>query len=368
MAAGAGHPGVFLYHAVHPFDLTDWHIKNAEQSLPLTAVLLFVSPWGMPFFFLIAGTGTWFAMQRRTAGQYLRERTLRLLIPFFAGCLLLTPLMLTLEWMHKTWTGELTGTLADFIAARPFVLGPQMFGWAGYHLWFLGFLFSFSLLGVPLFQWLKGAAGYSLRSRLIALVERRGGFLFALIPLIAVQVLFRIFFLEGEHNWADFAYMFLYFTAGYLLYTDQRFLEAIARDSGWVLATALLTSAFLLIVAATGDVFAWIEMPQTPQFYLAWSIYVINGWSWTLLLLLIGRRSLNFTNPWLQYGQQAIVPFFMLHQPVIMTIAFFVVQWDAPILPKALLVLAGSFAATLALYEFVIRRIRPLRMLFGMKT
>jgi peptidoglycan/LPS O-acetylase OafA/YrhL len=56
---------VFLYHAVHPFDLTDWHIKNAEQSELLTGFLLFLSPWGMPFFFLIAGTGTWFARRHR---------------------------------------------------------------------------------------------------------------------------------------------------------------------------------------------------------------------------------------------------------------------------------------------------------------
>ncbi len=36
--------GVFLYHAIHPFDLTDWHVKNAELSRPLTAILLFFAP------------------------------------------------------------------------------------------------------------------------------------------------------------------------------------------------------------------------------------------------------------------------------------------------------------------------------------
>jgi len=65
--------GVFLFHAVHPFDLSDWHIKNAEQSMAVSVVLGLLFPWGMPFFFLIAGTGSWFALRRRTAGQYVGE-------------------------------------------------------------------------------------------------------------------------------------------------------------------------------------------------------------------------------------------------------------------------------------------------------
>jgi hypothetical protein len=32
--------GVFLFYAVHPFDLTAWHITNAEQSVAVT----FLSP------------------------------------------------------------------------------------------------------------------------------------------------------------------------------------------------------------------------------------------------------------------------------------------------------------------------------------
>lgn len=31
--------GVFLFHAVHLFDITDWHIKNAEQSAVITFFL-----------------------------------------------------------------------------------------------------------------------------------------------------------------------------------------------------------------------------------------------------------------------------------------------------------------------------------------
>lgn len=48
--------GVFLFHAVHPFDdLVDWHIKNTEKSVLATFYTGFFNLWGMPFFFLMAG-------------------------------------------------------------------------------------------------------------------------------------------------------------------------------------------------------------------------------------------------------------------------------------------------------------------------
>lgn len=52
---------------------------------------------------------------------------------------------------------------------------------------------------------------------------------------------------------------------------------------------------------------------------------------------------------------------------MILAIAFYVVQWEASILVKLLTVVFGSFVVTLGLYELLIRRIQPLRALFGMK-
>jgi glucan biosynthesis protein C len=89
--------GVFLFYAVHPFDLTAWHIKNAEQSMAITFFIAFLFHWGMPFFFLLAGASSWFALGRRTARQFTRERFYRLLLPFIIGSILLMPVMLYFE-------------------------------------------------------------------------------------------------------------------------------------------------------------------------------------------------------------------------------------------------------------------------------
>jgi peptidoglycan/LPS O-acetylase OafA/YrhL len=85
-------------------------------------------------------------------------------------------------------------------------------------------------------------------------------------------------------------------------------------------------------------------------------------------MLFIGMRYLDANSRWLAYGQEAVLPFFLLHQPVIVVLAFYVVQWQAGIPEKLVIVVLGSFVATLAIYELVIRRLGPLRALFGMKA
>ncbi len=57
----------------------------------------------------------------------------------------------------------------------------------------------------------------------------------------------------------------------------------------------------------------------------------------------------------------------MLHLPVIVVIAFYVVQWPMAILPKWLLIWTLALAITLVLYELLIRRVNLIRWLFGMK-
>lgn len=359
--------GVFLYHAFHPFDLTYWHIKNAEQSELITMFMFFVSPWGMPFFFLIAGTGTWFALRHRTARRYVDERFRRLLIPFIFGCLLLTPVMLYFEWLHNTQMGQLTMPFGEFVSSRSIPISCQFFGAVGYHLWFLGFLFSYSLLALPLFLWLRGATGQRLVSWWAELCNRRGGILLAIVPLLLIQLALRPFFLEGEHNWADFFYMMGFFILGYVLYSDERFARAIRRDWRLPCIIGVVTTAVGIGLIFFANAMDWGSQPGTLGFYVAWSFIVVCGWCGVVFLLFVGMRFLDFTNRWLRYGQEAVLPFFVFHQPVIMVITFFIVQWEADILPKALVLVPASFVLTIVIYELLVRRISPVRVAFGMK-
>jgi len=123
--------------------------------------------------------------------------------------------------------------------------------------------------------------------------------------------------------------------------------------------------AYLALTTAELD----IEAPvRTARQVLIWSFVSANAWCWSAFLLFVGMRFLDFTNKWLIYAQEAVLPFFLLHQPVIIVIAYYVVQWNAGIFPKLVTVVIASLLVTLALYEFVIRRVGFLRMVFGMKA
>src|SRR5262249_3525956 len=66
-------------------------------------------------------------------------------------------------------------------------------------------------------------------------------------------------------------------------------------------------------------------------------------------------------------ANQAVLPFYLLHEPVIVAFAWYTVRWHAPILIKYTVLVAASFTVTLAIYELAIRRYRITRLLFGMK-
>ena len=68
------------------------------------------------------------------------------------------------------------------------------------------------------------------------------------------------------------------------------------------------------------------------------------------------------------YANQAVLPFYLLHEPVIVARAWIIVRWHAPILVKYPVLVAASFTATLVIYELAVRRYRITRLLSGVKT
>jgi surface polysaccharide O-acyltransferase-like enzyme len=330
--------------------------------------MAFLAPWGMPFFFLLAGAGSWFALRRRTARQFAGERFRRLLVPFLVGSTLLTPVQAYFEWKFAVQTEGFVGSCLQFqMSNRWGGWNPTLTDFLGYHLWFLAYLFTFSLIALPLLLWLKGASGRGAVSRLAALCEHRGGILVFMAPLLLAQLGLRPIF-PDEHSWADFCYYLVFFLSGYLFCMDERFVQAVRRDRWLALALGMAALLGMAAVSAFGDAETWFWDPSEPGLYLIWALAPLDAWCWSLFMLFVGMRFLDVSNKWLQYGQEAIVPFYVLHQPAIVIIAFYVVQWQAGVTVKMLAVVVGSFVATLALYELVIRRVAPLRVLFGMKA
>jgi peptidoglycan/LPS O-acetylase OafA/YrhL len=364
---------VFLYHTALPFDIVEWSIKNAETTPVLTAVYGFLYPFGMPLFFLVAGIGSWLSLRRRTARQYLMERVSRLLVPFILGSALFTPISRYYAARHA---GTFMGTFLELlgqpralatvlVSSQPVTVGPLLFGKIGAHLWFVGYLFAYSLLGLPFFLWLREGRGRRFLDWLGRIGDVRGGLLLFTVPVIVMQLILQPFFPEPR-DWSEFVFMGLFVLGGYVIWADKRLQEAVVRDR-WIAMLVGVVSYLLLIPAALrGYVLDWMEIPGTAGFQLFWSAFSLGSWAWTVHLLWFAMHHFDFDHRWLQYWRVAAMPMYVLHHPVVIMVAYYVVQWQAGLWLKWLVVLAISFVISLVLTELALR-FGPLRRVLGVK-
>jgi len=364
---------VFVYHTTQPFDIIPWSVNNDETTVVLTAATGFLYPFGMPLFFLVAGIGSWFSLRRRTARQFLMERIGRLLVPFVLGSALFTPIS---RYYGARDAGTYAGTFLELlgqprtlatvlVSSNPVTIGPLLFGAIGAHLWFVGYLFAFSLLGLPFFMWLKQESGRRFLGRLGRLGEVRGGLLLFALPMIAMRLILQPYFPEPR-DWSEFAFMGLFVVAGYVIWADVRLRQAVVRDRWLMMLVGLISYLLLIPAALRGVVLDWMEIPGTPGFQLFWSAFTLGSWAWSVHLLWFAMRHFDVDNRWLQYWRIAAMPMYVLHHPVVIIVAYYIVQWQANLWLKWLAVLAVSFVISYGLTELGLR-FGPLRAMLGVK-
>ncbi len=215
---------VFLFHAVHPYDMWDWHIKNIEQSLTLTIFITILALWGMPFFFLVAGAGSWFALRRRTPKQYAVERTKRLLVPFLFGTLIVYVYTQYFQWDNQVYRGVTDAPFAQYIleSLRWYLtLGftPR-----------LGSRRASVVPGLPVVfcpaqpAALPVAQGRERPARFLTAWPRcvkNAGPAHLFHPAGADPLPLSPFF-PDEHNWSDFLFQGSFFILGYFVFASER--------------------------------------------------------------------------------------------------------------------------------------------------
>jgi hypothetical protein len=94
------------------------------------------------------------------------------------------------------------------------------------------------------------------------------------------------------------------------------------------------------------------------------SLFVLAS---VLALLSVGKKFLNFRNRFLDYANEAVLPFYSIHQAIIVMVAFYVIQRQDSILVKYVMIGVSSFVVTILLFEVFIRRLNPARALFGLR-
>lgn len=367
---------VFLFHCTRFFDTESWHLKNAEQSYALFVLVrgLFW-PWVMELLFLLSGAGSWYSLKSRTAAGYLFERVKRLLIPLYTvGLFVLLPPQFYFELVtNKGFSSTFWEIIPRYfdglelpqITRWPSTLLPLHFSG---HLWFLQYLFLISLMTLPLLICLKSEWGQLWIERFAGWCNRRGGIFLFVIPLaltlISLRGLFRV-----ERSWADFLWYAIYFIIGYVMVADKRFTEALKRYK-WVCLALWIIGFF-----GGGGFFALVlgydpipgHEPSSFIYVLYQIVWSIASWSAVVFMLSLGAKYLNFNHKILAHGTEAVLPFYLFHQTIILIVGFFVIRWNMGIMPKLLFVTMISFPLILVLYELLVKPFNAVRFLFGMR-
>ncbi len=355
--------GVFLYHCSRFFNNSDWHIKNATTSPLVDLFTSIFDLWGMPLIFAISGASIFFALRNGKAIRFLRDRALRLLVPMALGILVLAPPQVYLDRLTH---GKFNGSFFEFI---PHFFEFSNFAWNGVHLWYLVYLFTLTLLLMPLFSWLKRPSGQHVLGYLSRFSTRTGAIYLWSVPTTLLAIALDPFGIMKPAPSEAFLRLVLFLLPlayGFLIFADDRIQQAIIRQRRTSLILALVGTIISVIIPIGLEEWGWKF--SLPTFVLVMTLANLLIWSYLLVAFGFGMRYLNVNRRFLAYANEAVLPFYILHQPVILLLGYFIIPLSLPILIKYLIITPLAFCISMGLYEYGIRRVNLLRRIFGLKA
>ena len=359
---------VFLYHSSRFFNIEDWHVKNINTYLWVEIWNVFATRWMMPLFFIISGASLFYAIGKSSGWwRFYVDKFLRLMIPVLFASITHSALQVYLERLtHGQFSGSFFSFLPEYFNGVYMAIGmPGNFAFHGMHLWYLFFLFFYSLICYRLFIWLKGN-GREVLNRITTLFAIPGlMYLWFSIPLLIMKALIPQAVLNvGSGGWG-FLYYIWFLISGFMIVSSDRLQQNIKKQRwislllGVVLSTVYLYQLFSPSrVVFQGWISDWI--------YTLLSFFSV--WSWLFAILGFGMRFLSFNRPLLRYANEGVLPFFILHQTVLLGMGYFIMAWEIHDALKWAIVFTSSFIVIITLYTLLIRKLDLFRFLFGMKT
>lgn len=353
---------VFIFHSGMAYTAGDWHLSYPIKSFPITVWNAWLLLWIMPLLFFIAGASTLFSLKTRPVSHFLHERVNRLLVPLLFGILVIVPPQVYIERISR---GQFVGSFWVFYPHYfdgwyLAIGGLGNFAWMGLHLWFLLLLLLLTLLTLPLLRRLQAASAQPLLTALTQQLQRPCLILLLALPLAGIEWLGGNVGLGG---WNMLTYP-LFFLYGALLFALPQIADILRRHAKPALAGALITTTLLFVTVYADGLVAFGHYPQGWQRVL----HDLSGWCWVIALLGLAYRAFNMPNALLTYANEAVLPFYVVHQTVIILVGYAVNQTGMPLAAKYGVVLAGSFLGVLLIYAVMIHRVSFLRYLFGMKV
>jgi len=328
---------LLIYHIAiifQPWAMFIGFIRSDESLEALWTPMTMLNVWRIPLLFFVSGMGLYFAMRKRSWKQLLLERTKRILLPFTFGILAITPLHM-------------------FIFQNYYNMPLGYYPHQG-HLWFLGNIFVYVLLLLPLLYYLKTHENGKIKSALSALMSHPGGpLLISLFFVIEVLLVKPQLFALYAQTWHGFFNGLLAFFFGFLLvYSGKTFWQTVLKWRWLYVGLAIILYGIRFVLFAT----------EAPGYLMA-----IESNLWIFGVFGFGQKYLNKPSKTLSYLSQAAYPVYIIHMFVLYAAALFILPLEIPILLKFICIVAFTGLACYLIYEFIIKRIGLLRPLFGLK-
>ncbi len=357
---------LIFYHIGMFFVPWGWHVK-AEPTLDRAALpMLFTNGWRLPLLFVVSGFASAAMLAKYPApGRFLANRTARLLMPLIFAIIVIVPPQPWVELMFKHgyehgfwhfWTQD----YFRFGALEGIVLPTWQ------HLWFVAYLWVYTLLlGLMLFlpvtwrealhRWFDRLLGRPLLLLIVPIT-----WLLAKVLLIwpGAEETHALF--DDLPTHAVYLPMFLF---GFALLGAGSIWAAIRRI--WPLALALALVAFAGIAAVE-----WIYPGNTPapDAIMQWfaALRVVNGWAMIVALLGIADRYWNRDHRWRATLNEAIFPFYIVHQTIIVVVGWWCLRAGLGNGASLAVLLAATIAGCWLFYR-IGREAPGLRLLIGLR-
>ncbi len=352
------------FHTARLFDAAPWHMKDAGAPYGAAGALLrAIELWQMPLLFLLAGVAAAYALEMRGPLAFLRERVARLLLPLAFGILVLVPPQVWVERVTpaaplRQSSPVFEGGFVEFLPQAFTCCYPAAnFSW--HHLWFLPYLFVYTVLLVLLS---RAGDGVGL-ARWIA--ARPWRLLLPIAPLVACEMALRPAF-PGSHDlvmdWANHAHYGLLVILGWLFGRNPAMGAAAVRHLPLFAGLAGLAVAmwFAALPVGRGGLGA-VEVAAPVRLALR------TASEWLVLLALLGAGQRWLSRPIRPISAFAplSMAFYMLHQTVIVLLGWALFDWQGAPVWKGLTIAVATVALSVAGAALVARS-AWLRPVFGM--
>jgi len=348
-----------------PFVQFNWEIKNTEFSPFLDRLVIWLHQWRLPLLFFVSGIGVNYSLNKRSLLSFYGERFVRLFIPLVFSMFFTIPLQVYFERLQR---GQIkAGYLEFYPSVWKMVPYPEgTLTWS--HMWFIVYLFTFTLLLFPVFGIYKLNFIKSAKKKLDRWCKNLIVVLMTATALIACYyVLYLKWPEQGSllDDWFVFIFSITLYFLGFFFADLRSFFETCEHHRKLFLVSAVVCigAQFFFFWGHL----EWRKLASPDSIYLYGALNGLLIWTTILTIFGFAKHHLNFSNPFLVYASEAVYPFYILHQTVIVATGYYVTQWHLPIFPKLVILLVLCFVFIWQLYHWLIRPFIMTRLLFGVK-